>query len=689
MTVSTELAGRRRRNVAAARIVGALALSLVALFAVDVPQGYLGPADVLTGFGATVGVALVVLSLTAIVALRTESPVAAFAVPLVLSLNVGLFVPTVPSDPLVGAIVILWNLVLLARHFFPMSPEGLVLAAETDPEVEPWMVRMGPALRHLSAWALVLTVGVVGYRLTDSTLARLVCVGLHAGTLVVAAPVLWRLQRGGRRSPWFVLPPVLAAVLAAGRPDLMLSLLALAQLVVLAVLLARTRTMLEVFSGFYDHPSRLVVASFASVIAIGTVLLTFPAASAGPEPIAPLDALFTATSATCVTGLIVLDTPTAFSPFGHGVILALIQIGGLGIMVLSTFAAVVLGGSLGLRGERALTEVMDLQTASTAYRLARFIVVVTLGFEAAGAIGLSAYYAAEGFGTWGAIWRGVFHAVSAFCNAGFALQSDSIVMFQSRPGAVLIVASLIVLGGLGFVVLAAAWGAISDGGRERWPVQAKTVLVASVVLVLAGTGLYAAIEWQGTLHGMGWGSKLLHAMFQSVTLRTAGFNSVDLSGLAGASILFMILFMFIGASPGSTGGGIKTTTATVMLATIRSTVRTHEPVTLFGREIPAGIVQRSLAIAVVSAMIVIVGFFLLLVFEPQPFTELLFEATSAFGTVGLSLGATPKLGPVGKLVIVALMFVGRVGPLTMALLLGTSGSGGPVVRYPESRIMVG
>jgi trk system potassium uptake protein TrkH len=174
-----------------------------------------------------------------------------------------------------------------------------------------------------------------------------------------------------------------------------------------------------------------------------------------------------------------------------------------------------------------------------------------------------------------------------------------------------------------------------------------------------------------------------------VTLRTAGFNSVDLSGLASASILFMILFMFIGASPGSTGGGIKTTTAVVLLAAIRSTVRTHEPVTLFGREIPGAMVQRSLTIAVVSVMIVLVGFFMLLVFEPQPFADLLFEATSAFGTVGLSLGATPKLGPLGKLVIVGLMFVGRVGPLTMALLLGTPSSTGPVVRYPESRIMVG
>lgn len=689
MSTPSELADRRRRNLAAARIVGALALSLVALFAVDVPHGYFGPTDVMTEFGTLVGVGLLALSLATILALRVESSLAGVLVPLTLSLNVGLFVPAVPSDPLVAAIVILWNLVLLVRHFFPALPGIAFAPAREDPETERWLAGYGPALRHLSAWAIVLTVGVVGYRFTDSTLARLVCVGLHGGALAVAAPWLWRLGRGGQRSPWLVLPPVLAGVLAVGRPDLMLSMLALAQFVVLAVLLSRTRTALEIFQGFYERPSRLVVASFASVIAVGTVLLTFPAASAGVEPISPLDALFTATSATCVTGLIVLDTPTAFSPFGHAVILGLIQIGGLGIMVLSTFAALVLGGSLGLRGERALTEVMDLQTASTAYRLTRFIVLATLGFEAVGAIGLSAFYAAEGFGTWEAIWRGVFHAISAFCNAGFALQSDSIVMFQSRPGAVLIVAALIVLGGIGFVVLASAWSAISRGEWGRWPVQVKAVLAASIALVVVGTALYGAIEWEGTLRGLSPGSKVLHSLFQSVTLRTAGFNSVDLSGLAGASVLFMLAFMFIGAAPGSTGGGIKVTTVVVLMAAIRSTVRTRAPATLFGREIPSAIVQRSLAITIVSAVVLFGGLFLLLVFEPQPFQDLMFEATSAFGTVGLSLGATPKLGPVGKLVVVGLMFIGRVGPLTMAVLLGTSGSGGPVVRYPESRIMVG
>lgn len=682
------LRGLRSRNLVAARLVSTTALSLVAMVAVDMPEGYFGPQDVVTGTGWVVAGAIVALALGAIHALRSESRLAVAIVPLVPSLNAGLFVAPLASDPVISAIVVLWNVVLLARCLFPATPDLPVsIREETDAPESTW--DRGPALQHLAGWAIVLTIGVVGYQQTDSALARVVCLALHGGTLLLSVPLLRSMHAAGRRSPWLVLLPILAGLLLAGRPDIMLALFSLSQLALLAILLTRTRVMLEVLAGFYEHPSRLVLASFVTLIAIGTVLLTFPAASAGDAPISPLDALFTATSATCVTGLIVLDTPVAFSTFGHVVILALIQIGGLGIMVLSTFAALVLGGSLGLRGERALIEMMDLQAASTAYRLTRFIVLSTLGIEAVGAIGLSLYYAAEGYGVGGAVWRGVFHAVSAFCNAGFSLQSDSIVMFQSRPGAVLIVAALIVLGGIGFVVLASAWNAVTRKDRVPFPVQVKVVLATSAFLVIAGTFLYGAIEWERTLAGLDPSSKLLHAMFQSVTLRTAGFNSVDLTGVAGASILFMIVFMFIGASPGSTGGGIKTTTAVVLLAAIRSTVRTDEPVNLFGREVPRDIVQRSLTIGVASAMVAAMGFFLLLLFEPQPFVDLMFEAASAFGTVGLSLGATPKLGAGGKLVVVTLMLVGRVGPLTTALLLGASRSRVPPVRYPKSRIMVG
>jgi len=681
----------RQRALTAARLVGACALGVVSQIAVHMPEGYFGTVDQVTPFGLGYATGLVALTGGLLVALRLRlrSRLIGWLVPLVLAVNVGLFVPALAADPVVAGLVIVWNLVLLTQHFFPTTEEPAALRPDRGSEVADRLWRVAPALRHLAIASLALTIAVVGYRLTGRALAQWVCLVLCYGTLIGALPVLRLLYRQGSRAVLLLVVPVAGSVLAAASPPVMLSLLAIAQAILLLLILSQQQTTLEVLRDFFDHPSRLIVASFATAILVGTVLLTFPAASAGEEAVEPLDALFTATSATCVTGLIVLDTPHDFSLFGQAVILVLIQVGGLGIMTLSTFAALILGGNLGLRGERALTEMLDLQTAPTAYRLTRFIVLSTLAVEAVGAAGLTVSFAGAGL-PWGqAIWRGVFHSISAFCNAGFALQSDSLVLFQRSPVPVLIHALLITLGGLGFIVLAGVWNRIVRRGGRPLSVQVRTVLATSGVLVVSGTLLYGVCEWHRTLAGLSIPDKVVNALFQSVTLRTAGFNTVDFTHLGSATALFMILFMFVGASPGSTGGGIKTTTATVLLAAIRSTARRGAPVRLFRREVPRDIVYRSLAILVISAGVVFGGFFLLLLFENQPFLNLLFETVSAFGTVGLSMGATTSLGPTGKLIIVGIMFVGRTGPLTIALLLGTSAERRVLCRYPETRLMVG
>jgi trk system potassium uptake protein TrkH len=682
------MASVRRRSLTAARLAGVWGLGVVAQIVVDMPDGYFGATDQITVFGTVYAVALTAVGGAAMLALARGWWLAEAAVPLVYVANVALFVPPLAADPLVSGLLILWNLTLLAQHFFPLTSELRPALTRRNDELERWLDRHGPALRHLAAVALLSTVAVVGYRLSGQPLAEVVGVALHAAALTVALPFLGMLHRRGGRGWLAVAAAVAAAVASAASPPVLLSLLAVAEGGVLVLLLGQHQSTLEVLRDFYDHPSRLIVLSFAGVILVGAVLLTFPAA-AGGAAISPLDALFTATSATCVTGLVTLDTPTAFSSFGHGVILGLVQVGGLGIMVLSTFAALLLGGSLGLRGERALTELLDLQTASTAYRLTRFIVLATLAVEAVGAAGLALCFGAAGLPAGAALWRGVFHAVSAFCNAGFALQSDSLAMFADQPWAILLVAALVTLGGLGFVVLAGLWQRFFSRSTRHLTTSVRVVLAVSALLVAAGTALYAAIEWRHTLDGFGAPGKLVHALFQSVTLRTAGFNSVDLAELAPATALLMMVFMFVGASPGSTGGGIKTTTAAVLVAAIRSIVRGSEPPRLFDREVPREIVYRSLAIAVISAAVVALGAFLLLMFEPQPVLRLLFEAVSAFGTVGLSLGATAELGPAGKLIVIGLMFIGRVGPLTLALVLGTGRVRTPVYRQPETRIMVG
>jgi len=679
-----------QRPLATARLVGACALGIVAQIAVDMPQGHFGPLDQVTAIGAGYALILALLAAFLVATLRHEPRATAWLIPVIHALNVGLFLPALMSDPVISGIVVLWNLLLLARHFFPAVPTAWVGRPPELYEVERWLRRYGRAVRHLTGVSILLTIAVVGYQLSGRLLAQSVCLVLSWGTLLFAWPLLNDLRRRRRKGLWILLAPVVGSLAGIGEPPTMLALLAVAQLVLLILLVAREPETLELLPELYNHPSRLIGVSFVSVILIGTLLLTFPAA-AGDRPVGALDALFTATSATCVTGLITLDTPTDFSTFGHVVILVLIQVGGLGIMVLSTFAMLLLGGSLGLRGERALSEILDLPTPATAYRLSRFIVLSTLTFEAVGAAGLTVYYHRAGFPLLGALWRGVFHAVSAFCNAGFALQSDSIVMFQRQPGALLIFVALITMGGLGFVVLASLWGALFQGSgpRPALTAQLRVVLGVSAVLTAFATLLFVTTEWEKSLHGLPSGLKVLNGLLQGVTLRTAGFNSIDLTPLAPATVLAMMVFMFVGASPGSTGGGIKTTTLAVLLAALRGIVRSGEEPQLFDRRISRDIVDRALAILLVSAAAISIGFFLLLVFERQPFLQLLFETISAFGTVGLSLGATPALGTLGKLTIILLMLVGRIGPLTLALLIGTSAHRRAASRYPEARIMVG
>jgi len=443
----------------------------------------------------------------------------------------------------------------------------------------------------------------------------------------------------------------------------------------------------ELLDVFFERPAIMVLASFLVLVALGTVALTFPVSAAGTRPVAPVDALFTATSASCVTGLIVLDTPHDLSPVGQAVVLALIQVGGLNIMVLSTFAAILLGRGLGLRGEHVLGEVLDLQPASSATRLIRFIVVTTLGTEAAGAVVLALLLASRGHGAASALWGGVFHSVSAFCNAGFALQSDSLVGFQRDPLVLLVVATLIVLGGLGFAVLALPWLRARGGHRVGLAVQARLVLGATAVLVVGGAALLLVTEWNRTLADLPLHDRVVNALFQSVTTRTAGFNSVDLRALHPVAVLGMMVLMFIGASPGGTGGGIKTTTAVVLLSAILAIARGRQTAVLLGRRVPLETMYRSAAIATVAGLVVVTGTGLLLATQAERFDVLLFEALSAFGTVGLSLGATAHLDTVGKLVVAGLMLAGRVGPLSLALLLGRQQPSR--FEYPEARIMVG
>ncbi len=417
------------------------------------------------------------------------------------------------------------------------------------------------------------------------------------------------------------------------------------------------------------HPARLVVATFLALCAAATVVLALPAAAASGVEIGLLDAAFTGVSAVCVTGLIVLDTPAAFSPFGEAAILVFIQLGALGIMSLSTAALALLGRRISVRHEEALSDLFSPDDRSALYTALQRTILVTFAFEVVGAVLLTIAFAAAGdsFGT--ALWRGLFTAVSAFCNAGFALQTQSLVPYQTMPLVLHTVAALIVAGGLSPLVITAVPALIR---RRHTSVQVKLVLVATAVLIALGFFGYAALEWHASLAGLDSVDKLHNAWFQSITFRTAGFNSVDLNAMRPATLPLSSALMFIGGAPGGTAGGIKVTTAAIAVLVVLGALRGRSAAVAFDRRFTHRTVYKAIAITAMGVATVVAASIALLITQRMPGDVVIFEAFSAVGTVGLSLGGTALLDEVGKVIIMISMFLGRVGPLTGFLFLTES-----------------
>lgn len=442
------------------------------------------------------------------------------------------------------------------------------------------------------------------------------------------------------------------------------------------------------------RPAVAFVLVFVVLIVLGTGLLLLPRATPDNQPIGVLDAAFTATSAVCVTGLIVRDTGTDFTIFGQTVILVLIQLGGLGIMSLTAALALLLGRGIGVRESSLLREVFQVPMLNEVGRTIRIIIVMTISLEFLGTImiyqGLEGVYAANS----ARLFSALFHAVSAFCNAGFSTFSDSLLGVADKPLVMGAVTGLLIVGGLGFGVVAQilAWlrgRALRRTGRDyRIGLHGRTVLLVSGMLLVVGTILLAAVEWNGSLAGDAPLARLGHAFFQAATCRTAGFNSMDLTLLSPASIFLMIILMFIGGAPGSTAGGVKVTVVAIIWANLRSISRGWTKVRLGRRELDPVHVQRAMLVLSAGLALAVSALFVLLVSEGQSFLSTAFEVFSALGTVGLSLGLTPLLSPAGRVVIIVLMFVGRLGPLTLAGSLTGSGPE-PRVRLPHGRIMIG
>lgn len=682
------------RSLDVVRMVGIGVVSAIGQRIVDMPSGYLGATSQATAFGLVYAAAVLLGSLSCALAAVLGRRWARGLFTVLTLAAVAVFVPALGSDVAVAGAIIAWQLGMLARLLAQVQTSG---RQANRGSIEP----LRRAAAHLLLLSLFTTMLVVGFRATDTLAIQLVCLLLDVIAIASTTLVLRLERKIGRAIRVLVLASVclLALALLSLLPlysplegfrllefEAVLAALGVTQACLLLLALREGPLFTELIQQFMRSPALLVLSTFAAIAAVGAVSLTFPVAAEG-ERIMPIDALFTSVSATCVTGLVVVDTPNAFTGFGEAAILLLIQVGGLGMMVLSTFATVILGGRLTLRGEQALGQVLELNSPGHAYRLVRFIISATLATEAVGALLLTWAFVRHGVELPDAIWFGVFHSVSAFCNAGFALQSDSLVMFQSDALALAVISALIIIGGIGFVVLSWLWLRAIHRERSRAPVQVRVVLWMSAALIVLGAIVYGLLEWRASLAGLPVLDKLGNALFQSVTTRTAGFNSVDITLMQPATMLVVIVMMFIGAAPGGTGGGIKVTTLAVLAAAIPDIVGTRGGATLFGRSIAPAILQRAATIAVVATMTAAVSLFLLLLSEDAPFVVLAFEVISALGTVGLSLGVTPSLSVTGKVVIIATMFIGRVGPLTLALALSRSRKA--PIAYPETRIMVG
>ncbi len=455
------------------------------------------------------------------------------------------------------------------------------------------------------------------------------------------------------------------------------------------------------------NPATALIGSFCILIICGTVSLMLPR-SYTVTPVGFVDALFTATSAACVTGLVVKDTGADFSMVGQTVIMVLIQLGGLGIVIFGAVFALLFGQALNVRQSVAMQDLLNARTLGKISRVIAFIFISTITIEAIGAVAMMGLWTPTGSLAESANHKwfySIFHSVSAFCNAGFALYSDSFTSFSANWRIYAVISPLIIIGGLGFGVLHNIFRVIADLAkrflrRQRCPkqlfypapvtrlsLQAKIVLLTSAILIITGAVFFLILEHHT-------GSKdisIAGAFFQSITARTAGFNTVDVKSLSPFSKRILMLLMFIGGSPGSTAGGIKTVTLAIIIMAVYAAVRKRAEVEIFKRSIPLVIVGKAITVVLLFATVLFVSSFLLTITErDQGFanSDIMFEASSALGTVGLSCGITPYLSTAGKIIIIITMLIGRLGPLTLLALL-TFNIKPAKFNYPTEAVIVG
>jgi len=438
------------------------------------------------------------------------------------------------------------------------------------------------------------------------------------------------------------------------------------------------------------NPAQILAIGFAGIIVIGAILLNLPIATISGKSTGLINSFFTATSAVCVTGLVVVDTGTYWTMFGKTVILLLIQIGGLGFMAMTTLGALILGSKITLRNRLIMQEAFNHFTISGIVRLVKYILIFTLIIEGIGAFLLSLFFTPI-YGKTTGIAYGIFHSISAFCNAGFDLigNGQSLTPFIGSTDLNLVIIALIVIGGLGFSVIL---DIIRVKTFKKLTLHSKLVVAMTAILLSIGFLLFFVLEFNNpsTIGNLNLGDKVVASLFQSVTTRTAGFNTIDTAGLTDSSKFLTMILMFIGGSPGSTAGGIKTTTIAIVILSIIAILKGRDDTELFNRRLSRDVTDRVLVIFGIAISLVIFVTFLLTISEGnKEFLDIFFETISAFGTVGLSTGITSDLSSLGKIIISLTMFSGRVGPVTLIIALAHRQKKKALIRYPEGKISVG
>lgn len=431
---------------------------------------------------------------------------------------------------------------------------------------------------------------------------------------------------------------------------------------------------------------QVIILGFFSVIMLGSLLLMLPAATRDGSGASFMDALFTATSAVCVTGLIVHDTAVYWTEFGQGITLLLIQIGGMGVVTVAVLAAVISGRKIGLMQRSTMQEAIAAPHVGGIVRMTKFIIGTTIVIELLGTVSLATVFCPE-FGFLKGSWYALFHSVSAFCNAGFDLmgvreQFSSLTSYVGHPTVNLTIMLLIITGGIGFLT----W---EDVKKNKWRLkkyrmQSKVIFIVTGFLILIPALYFFFFEFPG----QPFVQRIWESLFQSVTTRTAGFNTADLTGISETGLMLMIALMIVGGSPGSTAGGMKTTTLAVMLSTAMTVFRKREHINLFGRRISDEVVRNAATIFFMYVVLFLAGGMAISRLDDIPLITALFETASAIGTVGLSLGITPELGKLSHMILICLMFFGRVGGLTL-IFAAFSEKRANGSKYPQERITVG